>query len=53
MKEFNANGHGDDGDLYLLEEGDISGASLHGKKPSELTVAKLKRWLSCRGAPLS
>ena len=53
MKEFNANGHGDDDDLYLLEEGDISGASLHGKKPSELTVAKLKRWLSCRGAPLS
>ncbi|XP_065913758.1 uncharacterized protein [Dysidea avara] len=53
MNEFNANGHGDDGDLYILEEGDISGASLHGKKPSELTVAKLKRWLSCRGTPLS
>lgn len=43
----------DQDDLYVLEESDIPGASLNGKKPSELNVTQLKRWLSCRGAPLT
>ena len=27
---------------YVLEENDIPGASLHGKKPNELTMMQLK-----------
>lgn len=37
----------------LLSEHDIPGASLDGKKPSELNVVQLRRWLACRGAPTS
>ena len=37
-----------------LSEDDIQGASLRGKTPSQLTIPKLKRWLSCKkGAKLS
>ena len=39
--------------IILLDESDIPGASLNGKKPCQLNVAQLKRWLACRGAPLS
>ena len=38
-------------DFEVLTESDIPGASLNGKKPNELNVVQLKRWLSCRGAP--
>ena len=31
-------------------ENDIPGSSLRGRKPDDLHVAELKRWLSCRGA---
>ena len=34
-----------------LNERDIPGASLDGKKPSDLTVPQLKRWLLYRKAP--
>ena len=40
-------------DSELLNEEDIPGASLNGKKPHELNVYQLKRWLSCHGAPVS
>lgn len=40
-------------DMPLLTEKDIPGASLHGKDPSELNVIQLKRWLICRGAPVT
>ena len=50
VKENEANNQGD---LYLLEESGIPGASLNGKKPCELNVTQLKRWLSCRGAPVT
>lgn len=40
-------------DIVLLNEDDIPGASLGGKDPSELNVVQLKRWLVCRGAPVS
>ena len=39
--------------IVVLEESDVPGASLNGKRPSQLTVGQLKRWLACRGAPLS
>ena len=38
-------------DFEVLNKGDIPGASLNGKKPKELNVTQLKRWLSCRGTP--
>ena len=38
---------------YVLEENNIPDASLHGKKPNELTMTQLKRWLSCKGAPVT
>lgn len=40
-------------DFEVLTESNIPGASLNGKKPKELNVIQLKRWLSCRGAPTS
>ena len=40
-------------DFELLNEDDIPGASLHSKKPSELNILQLKRWLACRVAPMS
>jgi len=40
-------------DFELLSKCDIPGASLDGKKPRELNIAQLKRWLACRGAPIS
>ena len=40
-------------DVASLRECDIPGASLNGKKPAELNVVQLRRWLACRGAPLS
>ena len=40
-------------DVILLTETDIPGASLDGKHPTELNVTQLKRWLACRGAPVS
>ena len=32
-----------------MSEQAVPGASLLGRKPSELTVTQLKRWLTCRG----
>ena len=40
-------------DFEVLTEGDIPGASLDGNNPKQLNVTQLKRWLACRGAPLS
>ena len=40
-------------DLPVFTEADIPGSSLNGKEPSELNVVQLKRWLACRGAPVS
>lgn len=40
-------------DDILLTQTDIPGASLDGKHPTELNVTQLKRWLACRGAPVS
>ena len=46
----------DDNDTALQpeeeSEQDIPSASLDGKSPTELNVTQLKRWLSCRGAPV-
>ena len=42
-----------DGELLLLDESNIAGASLNGKSSSELNIAQLKQWLACRGAPVS
>ena len=42
-----------DGDILMLIETDIPGASLNGKSPNQLTVEQLKRWLICCGAPVS
>ena len=35
-------------DFDILNEDDVPGASLNGKKPSQLNVTQLKRWLACR-----
>ena len=43
----------DQEDLLLLEESNILRASLNGKQPFQVNVTELKRWLSCRGAPLT
>ena len=40
-------------DIVSLRECDIPGASLNGKKLTELNVVQLRRWLACRGAPVS
>ena len=34
-----------------LNEADVPGASLNGRRPEKLKVPELKLWLSCRGAP--
>ena len=36
----------------MLTEEDVPGASLSGRKPADLKVSELKRWLLCRGASL-
>ena len=41
------------GDFLLLMEGDVPGASLNGKTPGKLNVVQLRRWLACRGAPIT
>ena len=43
----------DQEDLLLLEESDIPRASWNGKQPCQLNVTELKRWLACRGAPVT
>ena len=40
-------------DLLMLTDVDIPGSSLNGKEPSELNLLQLKRWLACRGAPVT
>ena len=35
--------------IAVLTEEDIPGASLHGRKPSELKNDDLRFWLRCRG----
>ena len=40
-------------ETILLDELNIPCALLNGKKPCQLNVTQLKRWLACRGAPLS
>jgi len=37
--------------VAVLTEDDIPGASLSGRKPSELKNEELKFWLRCRGDP--
>ena len=37
--------------VAVLSENDIPGASLCGRKPSELKNEKLKYWLRCGGDP--
>ena len=37
--------------IITLDESDIPGTSLNGKKPSQLNFTQLKRWLACCGAP--
>ena len=39
-----------DVDELVLSENDVPGASLNGRKPEELTIPQLKRWLQCRNA---
>ena len=55
MKSLSEDSHDDDtiGDFKLLNEEDIPGASLDGKNPHKLNISKLKRWLTCCGAPVS
>ena len=50
MQSLNFNENLDD---ILLTEGDIPGASLNGKHPTELNITQLKRWLACCNAPVS
>ena len=50
IKEYEAN---DQGDMCVLEDSDIPGVSLNAKKPCELNITQLKRWLSCQGAPVT
>ena len=52
-KVIEENESSDQEDLLLLEESDIPGASFNGKQLCQLNVTELKRWLSCRGAPLT
>ena len=40
-------------DILLLTKSDVPGSSLSGKDPAELNVVQLKRWLACRGAPIT
>ena len=40
-------------EIVMLTESDVPGASLNGKQPHELNVPQLKRWLACRGAPVT
>ena len=44
---------GEMGNIVMLNETDIPGASLNDKAPSELNVVQLKRWLACCGAAVS
>ena len=37
-------------EITLFDELDILGASLNGKKPCQLNVTQMKRWLAYRGA---
>ena len=37
--------------VYNMSVEVIPGASLKERKPEQLKVPELKRWLSCRGAP--
>ena len=39
--------------VIVLTENDVPGSSLSGKQPHELNVLQLKRWLACRGAPVT
>ena len=39
--------------FLVLTESDIPGASLNSKQPQELNIHQLKRWLACRGAPVT
>ena len=41
------------GDISILCEDDIPGSSLNGKNRKQLNMTQLKRWLACRGAPVS
>jgi len=50
FSEVESNCHAE---ILLLTESDIPGASLNGKDPRRLNLTQLKRWLSCRGAPVT
>ena len=40
-------------DVLLLTEKDVPGSSLSGKELAKLGIVQLKRWLTCRGAPVT
>ena len=40
-------------DVLVLCEDDIPGSSLNGRDPDLFNIQQLKRWLACRGAPVS
>ena len=40
-------------DFAVLTENDVPGSALNGKQPHELNILQLKRWLACRGAPIT
>jgi len=50
FSEVESNCHAE---ILLLTESDIPGASLNGKDPRQLNLTQLKRWLSCRGEPVT
>ena len=43
----------DSDDFMVLTENDVPGSALNDKQPHELNVLQLKRWLACRGAPVT
>ena len=49
----NIYGEPQESDILMLCEDDIPGSSLNGKNPKQLNIQQLKRWLACRGAPVS
>ena len=40
-------------EILMLTKLDIPGASFNSKDPRQLNLMQLKRWLSCRGAPVT
>jgi len=51
LEEAIASASIEDATNEFLDELDVPGASLNGRKPSSLKIPELKRWLQCRRAP--